>query len=163
LREDDSVVLRLHEHDDDAGDELLHDDEWDGGVLLRVLIAAAWTKLVGYWDMWLSIAMDFCQRVLARRASGSLHSGAAAMIFAGRRDFGMWWIGSFFIFRASVGESRRPLPSRRPRCVVVADSLVSAYSGGVDFRFWKLNLRLGAWREDHAATVGSAWRDMAAF
>ena len=38
LREDDSGVLRLHECDDDAGHDLLHDDERNAGLLLRVLI-----------------------------------------------------------------------------------------------------------------------------
>jgi hypothetical protein len=38
LREDDSSLLRLHERDDDAGHELLHDDERHAGGVLRLLI-----------------------------------------------------------------------------------------------------------------------------
>jgi hypothetical protein len=37
LRENDPGLLRLHERHDDARHDLLHDDERDAGLLLRML------------------------------------------------------------------------------------------------------------------------------
>jgi hypothetical protein len=36
--DDDSGVLRCDDEDDGRGLQLLHDDEWDAGVLLHVLM-----------------------------------------------------------------------------------------------------------------------------